>query len=163
MDRFNALSRGTQLMLAAGVLLLVDTFLNWQKVSAKVAGVEIASASRNAWHGFWGVLLALLTIALLAWLVAAILGAMPKLPVPETLLSAGLGAAILLCAFLKAITDDFSTVWAWIGVVLAGLIAAGAWLRVQEGGGMETLRSETAAFRGGTDTPGPPSQEPPAS
>ncbi|MEX0675245.1 MAG: hypothetical protein WD067_10750 [Gaiellaceae bacterium] len=165
MDRFNALSRGTQLMLAAGVLLLVDTFLNWQKVSAEVGGVEIASFTRNAWHGFWGVVLGLLVIALLAWFVATMVGVTMRLPVSETLLTAALGALIFIFALLKALTDDFSTMWAWIGVVLAGLVAAGAWLRVQEAGGMDTLRTEASALGGSAgqtrpEAP-PPAEDPP--
>ena len=32
LERFNALSRGSQVMLIAGVLLLIDTFFAWQKV-----------------------------------------------------------------------------------------------------------------------------------
>jgi hypothetical protein len=165
MDRYKALSRGTQLMLAAGVLLLVDTFLSWQEVSAEIAGVEVVSVSQNAWNGFWGVLLGLLTIALLAWLVATMLGVDLRLPVSETLLGTALGGLVLVVALLKVLTDDFSTVWAWIGLVLAALVAAGAWLRVQESGGMDTLRTEAATLRGTPQTPeapGPPSQEPPA-
>jgi hypothetical protein len=170
MDRYKALSRGTQLMLAAGVLLLVDTFLSWQRFEA--LGIELAS--QNAWNGFWGVLLGLLTIALLAWLVATMLGVDLRLPVSETLLSAALGGLVLVVALLKVLTDDFSTVWAWIGLVLAALVGVGAWLRVQEGGGMDTLRTEAATLRGTPETPetpqtpeapgppGPPSQEPPA-
>jgi hypothetical protein len=160
MDRFNAFSRGTQLMLAAGVLLLVDTFLNWQTV--KALGIELGSV--NAWHGFWGVLLGLLVIALLAWFAATMAGVTMQLPVSETLLTAVLGALIFVFALLKVLTDDFSTVWAWIGVVLGGLVAAGAWLRVQEAGGMDALRTEATFLPGSrTDAPtAPPSQEPPA-
>ena len=54
-----ALSTGTKLIAAAGLLLLIDTFLAWQKVSVEVSGVEVASASQNAWHGFWGVVMGL--------------------------------------------------------------------------------------------------------
>jgi hypothetical protein len=164
MDRFKALSRGTQLMFAAGVLLLIDTFLNWQKFSAEIAGVEIASVSGNAWHGFWGVLLGLLTIALLAWLVVAMLGVAVNLPVSDMLLSAALGAAILVCALLKVLTDDSSTLWAWIGLVLAALVAVGAWLRVQEAGGIDKLKAEATGLTGSRSesAPPPPAQEPPA-
>jgi hypothetical protein len=161
MDRYKALSRGTQVMFAAGVLLLIDTFLNWQTV--KALGIELGSV--NAWHGFWGFLLGLLTIALLAWLVASMLGVTMSLPVSDMLLSAALGAAILICALLKALTDDFSTIWAWIGVVLAALVAVGAWLRVQEAGGMDKLRAEATSMTGSRSEappPPPPAQEPPA-
>ena len=51
MDRFNALGRGLQLMLVGSVLLLIDTFLNWQSIDT-----PIGSFGQSAWHGFGGVL-----------------------------------------------------------------------------------------------------------
>ena len=50
MERFSALSRGMQLMLAGGVLLLIDTFLHWQSASATFGNITV-SATRNGWHG----------------------------------------------------------------------------------------------------------------
>ena len=43
MERFNALSRGSKVMLVAGVLLLIDTFFAWQQVEVEF-GIE---ASQN--------------------------------------------------------------------------------------------------------------------
>lgn len=161
MDRYKALSRGTQVMLAAGVLLLIDTFFSWQKV--ELPGI-IPDYTLNAWHGFWGVLMGLLTIALLAWLVAAMLGLMTmRLPISDMFLSAALGAVILLCTLLKALTNDFTTIWAWVGVILAALVAVGAWLRVQEAGGMDKLRAEATSMTASRSADAPPAQEPPAS
>jgi hypothetical protein len=165
MDRYRALSRGTQVMFVAAALLLIDTFLDWQKVSAKIGGVEIASASLNAWHGFWGVLLGLLTLALLAWLIASMAGVTMQLPVPDAMLSAVLALAILLCAVLKGLTDEFSTVWAWIGVALAGVVALGAYLQVQEAGGIDKVRADASAMsssRSEAPPPAPPEEPPPA-
>ena len=62
MQNLNALSLGRKLVLGAGVLLLIDTFLHWQEVS--FGGL---SGGQTAWHGFWGVLLGLMTVVLLAW------------------------------------------------------------------------------------------------
>ena len=61
MERFNALSRGSQIMFVAGLLLLVDTFLPWQDFDIEVEeGLTIDTGfSWNAWHGFWGILLGL--------------------------------------------------------------------------------------------------------
>lgn len=161
MDRYKALSRGTQVMFVAAVLLLIDTFLDWQKVSAKIGGVEVASASLNAWHGFWGVLMGLLTLALLAWLIASMAGVTMELPIPDALLSAVLALAILLCAVLKGLTDEFSTIWAWIGVALAAVIALGAYLRVQEAGGIDQVRADASARSSSRAEPTPPPEEPP--
>jgi hypothetical protein len=155
MERITALPRGMQLMLVAGVLLLIDTFLNWQEVT--VLGI---SAGVNAWHG-WGVLVGLLTILLLVWLVARIAATDVRLPVSDTLAGAALGALILLSTLLKVLVDnEFRTVWAWIGLVLAALIAVGAWLQVTAGGGMESLRTEASGLRTRAGETGPATSAP---
>jgi hypothetical protein len=159
MERISALPRGIQLMLVGGVLLLIDSFLHWQSVS-----IGPISASRNAWHG-WGFLAGLLTIVLVAWLVARVAAADLRLPVSDTLAGAVLAVLILLFTFLKFIVDnEFRTFWAWLGLVLAVLIAVGAWLQVQMGGGMDTLKTEASGMRdrgAGTTAPPPPPEAPP--
>src|SRR6478736_888940 len=60
MDRFKELALGRQLILVGGVLLIIDSFFAWQKITFNGIGI---SASASAWHG-WGVLMALLTIAI---------------------------------------------------------------------------------------------------
>ena len=147
MDKLTALTRGMQLMLAAGLLLLIDTFLRWQEVSASVAGVEVVSFGRNAWHGFWGILMCLVLIALLAWLIARLADVKISLPVSEVLLSAALAGLLFLFALLKNLVDDYSTIWSYIGVILAALVAVGAWLEVQAAGGVESLTSEVSGMR----------------
>lgn len=161
MERITALPRGMQLMLVGGVLLLIDTFLHWQSYSASIGTVSV-SASRNAWHG-WGVLVGLLTILLLVWLVARLAAADIKLPVSDTLAGAVLGTLIVLFTLIKVLADnEFRTTWAWIGLVLAVVIALGAWLQVTAGGGMETLRTEASGMRSGaaTGAPTPPPAQP---
>jgi len=161
MDRITALPRGMQLMLVGGALLLIDTFFHWQSVT--VVGI---TASRNAWHG-WGVLAGLLTIVLLVWLGARIAAADIQLPVSDTLAGAVLGALIVLSTLLKVLVDnEFRTFWAWMGLLLALVIAVGAWLQVTAGGGMETLRTEAAGMKtraGGSGAPMPPPEAPPSS
>ncbi len=152
-------------MLVGGVLLLIDSFLKWQDVSVSVGGVTVAAASRNAWHG-WGFLVGLLTILLVAWLVARLAGMDIRLPVSDTLAAAALGTLIALFTLLKVLVDnEFRTTWAWIGLVLAALVAVGAWLQVTAGGGMETLKTEASGLKtrtGGTDAPtGAPTAPPP--
>jgi hypothetical protein len=159
MDRITALPRGMQLMLVGGALLLIDSFFHWQSVD-----LGPLTVSRNAWHG-WGLLMGLLTIVLLVWLVARIAAADIKLPISDTLAGAVLGALIVLSALLKVLVDnEFRTVWAWIGLLLALAIAAGAWLQVMAGGGMDTLRTEASGMKmrtGSSDAPMPPPQAPP--
>jgi hypothetical protein len=154
MERLSALSRGMQLMLVGGVLLLIDTFLNWQEVSVNVAGVTVVSAGVSAWHGFWGIIMCLVLVVLLAWIVARLAGVKIPLPVSETMIAAGLAAIVLLFAVIKNLVDDYSTKWSYIGIVLAAVLAAGAWLEVQAAGGVDVLRSEMSSMK---------KREPPAS
>ena len=162
MDRFNALGRGMQIMLVAGVLLLIDTFFAWQKVTVSILGVEAASAKASGWHGFWGVLMGLLTIVLIAWLIARLAAVDIPLPVSTAMVSAALAGLILLFALIKNLADDYSTFWAYLGVVLAALIAVGAWLQVQEAGGMDTLKSEATSMRSSPTASSPTAPSAPA-
>ena len=159
MDKFNALSRGAQLMLVGAALLLVDTFLPWQSVSFEALGISV-SESWTAWHGFWGVLLGLLTVALLAWLVLRLVGTEISLPVPDALVAAALAALILLSALLKVLTDDAVAWGAWLGLALAVVIAVGAWLQVQDAGGVDSLWNEVSAAGGGSGTAAAATDEP---
>jgi len=164
MERFTALGRGAQIMLVAGVLLLIDSFFDWQAVS-DFPGV-------NAWDDLGGLLMALLTIVLVAWLGLRIAGVDIKLPVSGAMIGAALAALILLLAIIKNLADDYSTIWAWLGMAFAAAIAVGAWLEVQATGGIEKLKAEmpsmpssssdTAAATAPPTAPSPPAPPPPA-
>ena len=157
MENLNALSLGRKLVLGAGVLLLIDSFLHWQEVS--VAGL---SAGRSAWHGFWGILLGLMVIAVLLWVGARAFGVAIPGTLPEGLVTLALGALILLFAIIKALSDNFVHWPAYIGIVLAGVLAYGTWLVFQDSG--EALPRMATSTSGGS-TPGtttPPPAAPPA-
>jgi len=164
MERFTALGRGIQIMLVAGVLLLIDTFFRWQEISADVLGVEV-SGGVTAWDDIGGIVMGLLTIVLVAWIGARIAAIDIPLPVSAAMIGAVLGALILLLALIKNLTDDYSTFWSYLGVAFAAAIAAGGWLEVQAAGGMETLRSEVPSMgsssSAATSPPAPPAPEPP--
>jgi hypothetical protein len=143
LERFNALSRGSKVMLVAGVLLLIDTFFAWQRV--EVFDIE---ASQNAWNGFFGVLLGLLTVALVVWLLSKLAGMEVQLPVSDAMLGATLAGIILLFALIKVLDDDFTASWAYVGLAFAAIVALGAWLNVQDAGGVQTLKSEASDLKG---------------
>jgi len=126
MEQLKGLPLGRQLILGAGVLLLIDTFLHWQSVD-----IGPFTASRNGWHGFWGVLLGLLTLALVAWVAARAFEVELPMEIPEGLTSLVLGVTILAFALIKNLTDDYSTLWSYVGIVLAAIVAYGAWLVFQ--------------------------------
>jgi hypothetical protein len=122
MERPRSLPAGRSLLLAASVLLLVDTFMPWQSVS-----VDSFSYSWNAWHGDKGVLLGALTVALVAWSAASSLGL--HLPARASDASAGLALAALVVALaaVKNLHDDASAWGSYLGVFLAAAALAGGW------------------------------------
>jgi hypothetical protein len=148
MERFNALGRGAQLMLIGGVLLFIDLFLPWQDFDVGGLADELGvDATFSGWRGI-GFVLGLLTIVLLAWLIVRLASVNIPLPVSTAMTGALLGTLILIFAIIKLLTilGDEATIWAWIGVALAVLIAVGAFMTVQEAGGVDTLRTEASGL-----------------
>jgi hypothetical protein len=168
MERFNALGRGMQIMLVASVLLLIDSFFRWQEVEFDLGPLGGGSAGVTAWDNFLGIVMGLLTIVLIAWIVARIARVEIPIPVSPAMTGAVLAVLIFALALLKNLTDDFSTFWSYLGVVLAALIAVGAWLVVQEAGGVEHLKSQmpssgrAAAPAAEASAPAPPAAAEPA-
>jgi hypothetical protein len=163
LDKINELSLGKKLVLGAGVLLLIDTFLHWQEVTA--FGF---TGGQSAWHGFWGVLLGLMTVALVVW-VAVRTFANVQLPegIPDGLISLVLGALILLFAVIKVISDDFVHWPAYLGIILAAVVTYGAWLVFKESGesfpAMPARAGGTSSAAASTPPPATtPAPEPPA-
>ena len=154
MSNLSTLSRGTQVIVAAGVLLLIDTFLEWQSVE-----VGPFSVGQNAWNGFWGIIMGLGLIVLLAWVIARVFDVKLPTGLPEGPIVVGLGALVFVFALLKNLIDDYSTIWSYIGVVLAAGVAYGAWLRFQETGGtIESLRDSFPAGQTASTAPAAPSE-----
>jgi hypothetical protein len=146
MEQLKALSRSRQLILGAGVLLLIDTFLPWEEVDLEILG----SHSWNAWHGFFGWVLGLATIAILLWVAARNFEVEVPGNLPHGMVTLALGVIIVLCAVLKVLTDDFDTAWgAWVGIVLAVIIVIGAWMEFQASGESLPQIPRTSAAAGG--------------
>lgn len=170
MERFNALGRGAQLMLIGGVLLFIDLFLPWQDFDVGGLADELGvDATFSGWRGI-GIIVGLLTIVLLAWLIVRIASVNIPLPVSTAMTGALLGTLILIFTIIKLLTilGDEATFWAWIGAALAVVIAVGAFMTVQEAGGIETLRTEATSLGGsagagaGTTATAPPPPPPSA-
>lgn len=156
MDRFNALGRGAQLMLVGAVLLFIDLFLPWQDFDVGGLADELGvDATFSGWRGI-GIVLGLLTIVLVAWLIVRLASVNIPLPVSTAMSAAVLGTLILIFAVIKILTilGDEATIWAWIGLVLAVLIAVGAFMTVQEAGGVESLKSEASSLGSSSTAPG---------
>ena len=155
MERIAALSLGRKLVLGAGVLLFIDMFLHWQSVD--LGGFGTATAS--GWHGFWGVVLGLMTLAIVGWVAARAFGADLPENVPDGTVTLVLGVLIFLFALLKNLTDDYSAWASYVGIVLGAVVAYGGWLVFKDSG--ETLPSMSPATAGGNGTSPPPPSAPP--
>ena len=166
MERFNALGRGAQLMLIGAVLLFIDLFLPWQDFDVGGLADELGvDASFSGWRGI-GFIVGILTIIVLAWLIVRLAAVDIPLPVSTAMTGALLGTLTLIFTVIKLLTilGDEATIWAWIGVVLAVVIAVGAFMAVQEAGGVETLRTEASSLGGsgsGAGTAAPAATAPP--
>jgi hypothetical protein len=128
------MSTVSMILIGAGVVYLIDLFLNWQQVCLG----EFGCAGANGIDGI-GILNLLLVLALLAWEVMALLEV--QINAPRALVSAGLAGGIVVFTVLKILVDSEAiAIWAWIGLILAAVIGYGGWMRWQEhqtsGGGM---------------------------
>jgi hypothetical protein len=125
MDQLKSMSRSSQLLGGAGLLLFIFLFFDWQQVD-----VGIATFGRSGWHG-WGTAAGIFVIILVIWEAVQILGMkLPELPVKPVMLSAGLAALVLLFTLIKFLVDNEARHWpAWIGLILAILIGVGGFLR----------------------------------
>ena len=145
------LSTATKVLLGAGVLMFIDLFLSWQKECVDTPIGDVCG-SRSGWAG-WGVLIGLLTIALIVWEGVTLAGIASNLnvPVAATLVSAALAAGILFFTIIKILVDNEARSWPmWIGLLLAIAIAAGGWLKYKETPEVATAPAEPPA------TPPPP-------
>ena len=154
MEQLKRLPLGRQLILGAGVLLLIDTFFDWQQVST-----SFITVGQSAWHGFWGIVMCLALIVLLAWTLARAFGVALPAQVPDGLANLGLAALVLLFAIIKALSDSYVHWPAYVGIILAAGVGYGAWLVFQASG--ESLPSLPKTTTTGSDTSTTP--EPPAS
>jgi hypothetical protein len=156
MDRFNALGRGLQIMFVAGVLLFIDSFFKWQSVDTAIGNFGV-----SAWDDIGGIIMALLTLVLVAWIGARMAGVDIPVPLSTSVLAAGFAVLIFLLALIKNLQDDYSSVWAWIGLILAAAILVGAWFQVQASGGMDALRSDLPSMPASSSTSSTAAAAPP--
>lgn len=148
-------------MLVAAVLLFIDLFLAWQDFGGGIADDLGIDATFSGWRGI-GAILGIVTLVLIAWLAARLASVNIPLPISTAMTAALLAALVLVLAIIKILTilGDEPTIWAWIGLILAVLVAVGGYMTVQEAGGMDTLRSEMPARGAGASSA--PSAPPPA-
>ena len=150
------LSHGAKLVLGGSVAFLIVSIFNWQEV--KYAGF---SAGVSMWHGV-GVIAGLIVIALIVWEGLRLTNIEIALPVGPAMTSAFLAILLLIFTVIKFLADgEFRTFWAWLGLLLAVAITAGAVKNMKEAGHSftdvkDTLASgaaaATAAAKSATDS-----------
>jgi hypothetical protein len=139
------LSTASKILLGAGILYLIDLFLNWNEVCVDVLNV---CAGASGIHGL-GVLNLLLVLGLLVWEGMAIAGV--DIKAPRALVSAGIAGALVVFTILKILIDmEAIAIFAWIGLILALAIGYGGWMRWQE------HQAGAGATGGGGAMPAPP-------
>jgi len=155
------LSTSDKVIGGSGIALLIFSFFPWFKVEAFGA-----SASQSGWDYFFtGIVPVLLGLVMVAWVIATKLADMdlPELPVPEGLLLLGIGGAAALLIILRLLLgfgedDPFGVVDRAFGLYLSVLaaigLAAGGFLKFQEGGGELPGKSPGGSTgEGGSATP----------
>ena len=118
---------GTKLLLAAGGLLLVDLFLTWQAMPVNFGRNGTVTKSLDAWDG-WGLLIGLATLLVVILAVVREFDDGLAFDARWSRVVLGLGILVFALVVLKNLRDSDSTWASYVGVVLAGLVAAGAYL-----------------------------------
>jgi hypothetical protein len=124
---WGSLSRATQILIGASLLLFIDLFFPWNKFC-----FGDICASANGWHRF-GLLAGILALAIVVLEGLAMMGT-------DVLKSANKGTIILALAvgtlasvLLRVVMDSEGMAWgAWLGIILGLAVAYGGWLRYQE-------------------------------
>jgi hypothetical protein len=149
------LSTATKVITGAAIVLFIIMFFDWGTFDPPGPG----SFGQNGWHGFLGVVLGILLIALIAWQVVKILGVkLPELPATDRQIELGVIAGVVVFGVLKVLTtSDVSVsgvsagdrVW-WVQILALILLAAIAW------GGWQRMSEAEAAAPAAPATPAAP-------
>jgi hypothetical protein len=148
------------LLPASALLLIFMSFFDWQQFCS---GPICAGVS--GWHGGAGVILGILTLALLVWelLGAFVPDVTRNMNLPEGLIGAGVAGLVAIFVLIKFLSANEFRHWPeWIGLLLGIAIAVGAWFRFSESGESLPTRATMMGGGGGSAAATPPSApEPP--
>ncbi len=169
MDKLAELSHGAKVVLGCAIALLVFSFFNWFEYA------DIGFA--NMWNGI-GVLAGLLLIALIAWQAVRLANIKIEIGVTPSMITAALSVLLFVFVLIRFLDKPgpsianagvSRTIWAWIGLVLAIVILAGAWANMRAAGeGLGDVRDRVSSMTsggggsGGTTEAAPSAPAPPA-
>ena len=127
MRRIADFGLGTKILLGAGGLLLVSLFLTWQATPVDFGKNGTVTRGLDGWD-FWGLVMALATLAVVILAVLRENDDDLAFDPWVTRIVLGLGCFVFVAAVLKNVRDGDSTWASYLGVLLAGLVAIGAYL-----------------------------------
>ena len=142
------LTHGAKMVLGGTILFLIVSIFHWQEID-----LGIVSGGVNMWHG-WGVLAGLVAVAIIVWEGLRLANMKIEIGLTPAMVTAALAILLLVFTVLKfLISNEFRTFWAWLGLLLAILIAVGAWVNMKQlgesvsemGASMKTAASGAAA------------------
>jgi hypothetical protein len=153
-DKLKELTLGEKIIVAAGVVLLIDSFLPWYKID-----ISIFHFSRNGWqapNSFLSVVAILLGIAMAAQVLVSRLG---TVDMPDRMGSLGWGMVHLIAggvAFLFVLikwlnNTDWVAYGLYIGLISTAALAFGGFTVAKERGDLPATRG-----MGGSAGPGGP-------
>lgn len=131
------LSSADKILLGAAVLLLIDSFIPWQRACFSVGNIQVGCPSASMWSGngsFLGVLTGIFLIVLIVWLGANAAGVSMQVGMPASSVTSILVAGTVLFGIIKFFLSAFNHGWlgAWIGLILLLGIAYGGYMKMQE-------------------------------
>lgn len=140
------ISHGIKVVLGGSIAFLIVSIFNWQQIDFE--GISV-SAGVSMWHG-WGVLAGLLAIVIVVWEGLRLANVKLEIGLTPAMVTAALAILLLFFTVLKfLVSNEFRTIWAWIGLLLAIFVAIGAFMNMKElGHSLEDMGSEMKAAAG---------------
>lgn len=142
--RIKDLSLGAKLVLAGATFLFFSMFLTWQTLEVDYGPAGTGTLMLDGWDAL-GLAIGFLTLGLLALAALVYLSDVEISPeVAWELVTLVLASSIFVLVVVKNLTDRDSAWAAYVAVVLAGIVLAGAFLDWR---GYEPRRSTLVARR----------------
>ena len=125
-DKLTSVTGADRMILIAGLVFFIDSFLPWYGVS--LFGVSV---SENGWGtGGLAVLSILFAIAATAFAAMRVLGVKMDLPIKDGDLYLALGGGAFLFALLRWVTEmDFTKYGLYIAIIAGAVLAYGGWMK----------------------------------
>jgi cation transport ATPase len=138
------LSHGIKVVLGGSIAFLIVSIFNWQEID-----LGVVSGGVSMWNG-WGVLAGLLAIVIVVWEGLRLANVKLEIGLTPAMVTSALAILLLFFTILKfLVSNEFRTVWAWIGLLLAVFVAVGAFMNMKElGHSFEDMGNEMKAAAG---------------